>query len=138
MMTGGGPRWRALGYAVVSAIALAALAYRVQDLGRYGFWNDEAWVALSTRVAGFTQFWLSLSTTPILWAAALGPLARIGIAPEVALRLLPLLFAVLTVWAAYRAGVRQAGLVGGMLALVAIGFAPASTQYPKALKHYGA
>ena len=138
MATGGGPRWRALGYAVVSAIALAALACRAEDLGRYGFWNDEAWVALSTRVAGFTQFWLSLSTTPILWAAALGPLARIGVAAEVALRLLPLLFAVLTLWAAYRTGARQAGLLGGLLALAAIGFDPASIQYAKLLKHYSA
>ena len=76
MMAGAGPRWRPLGYAVAGSVALAALVYRLQDVGRYGFWNDEAWVALSTRVAGFAQFWLSLSTTPILWAATLRPLAH--------------------------------------------------------------
>jgi hypothetical protein len=138
MSTGGGPRWRALGYAVACAIALAALVYRVQDLGRYGFWNDEAWVALATRVAGFSQFRLSLGPTPILWAAALVPLARLGMAAEVTLRLLPLLFSVLTLWAAYRTGTHRAGLVGGTFALAAIGFDPASIQYAKLLKHYGA
>jgi hypothetical protein len=34
------------------AVALAGVALRLVDLGRFGFWNDEAWVATSTRVAG--------------------------------------------------------------------------------------
>jgi predicted membrane-bound mannosyltransferase len=56
---------RVAGLVLAGGVALAAIAIRLVDFGRYGFWNDEAWVALSTRVEGISQFWLSLSTTPI-------------------------------------------------------------------------
>ena len=131
-------RFSGVTYATIGALAVAALAYRVQDLGRYGFWNDEAWVALSTRVAGFAQFRLSLGPTPILWAAALRPLAHLPIAPEVALRLLPLAFALLTVGAAWRTAGRLGGLLAGLVALAAIGLDPLSIEYAKLLKQYGA
>ena len=55
------------------AIALAGIALRLEDVGRYGFWNDEAWVAIATRVEGLQQFLLALSVTPIGWGALLEP-----------------------------------------------------------------
>ena len=63
-------------------LALAGVALRLRAFGQFGFWNDEAWVALSTRVDDFEQFWLSLSVTPVLWAATLRAgrlLARIAV-----------------------------------------------------------
>src|SRR5206468_1298012 len=98
---GGGGRLRARGASVAESrglkrwawpalawgVGLAGLAYRIRELGRYGFWNDEAWVALSTRVQGVAQFRLSLGPTPVLWAATLRLLAPLPLAPEVALGL---------------------------------------------------
>jgi len=34
------------------AVALGGVAARLDGFGRYGLWNDEAWVALATRVEG--------------------------------------------------------------------------------------
>jgi hypothetical protein len=119
-------------------LGLAALVYRLRDFGRYGFWNDEAWVALATRVEGLAQFWLSLSTTPLLWAVALEPLSWLPAPPELTLRLLPFVFSLLTLWAAYRTGSHLGGTAGGILALAAIGFDPESIEWAKVLKQYSA
>ncbi len=124
--------------AVVVALGVAALAVRVVDLGRYGFWNDEAWVALSTRVVGANQFWLSLSTTPPLWAATLRTLALAPGPPETLLRLFPLAFGCLGLWLAHRVGRSLGGRLGGVLALAAVAFDPGSVEYSKLLKQYSA
>ena len=126
--------WPALAWGV----GLAGLAYRIRELGRYGFWNDEAWVALSTRVQGVAQFRLSLGPTPVLWAATLRLLAPLPLAPEVSLRLLPLLFSGLTLWLAFRTGRHLVGALGGLLALGAIAFDPGSILWAKLLKQYSA
>jgi hypothetical protein len=123
---------------VAWGVALAGLALRLQDFGRYGFWNDEAWVALVTRVATPEQFWLALSITPIGWAALLKLVSAFPGPPEVTLRLLPLGFGLLTLWTAYRVGVRLAGGAAGVLALVAVAFEPYSVAYSRVLKHYTA
>src|SRR4030095_4641077 len=72
------------------AVALAGAALRLTGFGQHGFWNDEAWVAVSTRGEGLGQFLLALGVTPIAWAALLRPLALLPGPPEVMLRLLPL------------------------------------------------
>lgn len=127
--------WTALAWAV----GLVGLYVRLHDLGRWGFWNDEAWVALSTRVEGFSQFWLSLSVTPIAWAGVLRGMARVFSAPEFTLRLLPLAFSMLTLWAAYRAGRELSGHpLGGVLATAVLALDPPSVQHAKVLKHYSA
>jgi hypothetical protein len=120
-------------------VVAAALYLRLENFGRFGFWNDEAWVALSTRVDGAAQFWLSLSVTPILWAVVLRLWAIVGAAPEYWLRLLPCAWSCLTLWAAYRAGTRFAAhAFGGVLALAVIAFEPRSVEQAKLLKHYSA
>jgi len=118
-------------------LALAGLVLRLQDFGRYGFWNDEAWVALSTRV-GWSQFWLALGPTPVGWAALLQVFALLPGRPEVTLRLLPLVFGTLTLWAAWRTGVALAGVGAGLLALAAVAFDPTSIVFAKVLKPYTA
>jgi hypothetical protein len=125
--------------ALAVPVVAAGVALRLWDFGRYGFWNDEAWVALATRVEGFAQFWLAISLTPILWAAALRVLALLPSAPEVTLRLLPLGWSLATLWLAWRLGRELSGhALGGLLALVVIACDPSSIQYAKTLKPYGA
>src|SRR5262249_29496208 len=52
---------------VAIGVAVAGVAYRLASFGRYGFWNDEAWVAITTRVASPAEFWLAAGTTPLGW-----------------------------------------------------------------------
>jgi hypothetical protein len=112
---------------------------RLAEFGSHAFWNDEAWVALTTRVRGLDQFWLSLGVTPPLWAASLQPLALLPAPPEVSLRLLPLGFGMLTIAAAYGLGAAFAGhALGGVLAAGAIATDPLSIVYARELKHYTA
>jgi hypothetical protein len=121
------------------AIAVLGVVVRLAGLARYPFWNDEAWVALSTRVDGLGQFWLSLAITPPLWAACLRLLALLPGPPEVTLRLLPLLFGALTLAAAYRVGTAFAGhAIGGVLAMGVVASDPLSVYYSRELKHYTA
>jgi hypothetical protein len=121
------------------ALAAAGLALRLVDFGRHDFWNDEAWVALSTRVEGVAQFWLSIAVTPPLWAATLQPLAALPAPPEVALRVLPLLFGLLTLATGYRVGSMFAGnAVGGIAAVAVLAGDPMSVVYSRELKHYTA
>ena len=62
---------RRVALVVAAGLGLLGIGLRLSDLGTYGFWNDEAWVALCTRVQGLPQFWLSLSVTPVLWGVTL-------------------------------------------------------------------
>src|SRR5262245_47056427 len=120
------------------AVGLAGVGLRLWGFGRYGFWNDEAWVAISTRVEGTRQLLLSLSVTPLLWGVLLRPLALVG-PPEVSLRLLPLAFGVATMWLAWRLGSRLAGHpAGGLLALALVAFDPTSVVWAQQLKQYTA
>jgi len=129
------PSWQAVAW----LLALAGLLLRVQDLGRYAFWNDEAWVALCTRVEGLDQFWLSMGTTPLLWAMSLKLLSLLLPAAEFSLRLLPFVSSCLTMWAAYRLGRHLGGSdLAGALALAVIAFDPLSIEHAKVLKQYSA
>jgi hypothetical protein len=120
-------------------LAATGLALRLVDFARHDFWNDEAWVALSTRTEGIAQFWLSLAITPPLWAASLRPLALLPAAPEASLRVLPLVFGMLTLAAAYRVGTAFAGhAIGGVVALAVVAADPLSVAYSRELKHYTA
>jgi hypothetical protein len=120
-------------------VGLVGVALRIASLGRPGFWNDEAWVAISTRVSGMGQFLLSLSVTPVLWAALLRPLAWLPAPPEVSLRLLPLAFGLATLWLAWRLGGRLAEHpLGGLLALAVVAVDPVSVVWSQQLKPYTA
>lgn len=111
---------------------------RLGELGTFGFSNDEAWVALCTRVHGFRQFWLAIAMTPVGWAALVKGVSLVHLS-EAALRAVPLVFGCLTLWMAHRAGCRFAGHpLGGVLALAVIAFAPLSIAYAKVLKQYTA
>jgi hypothetical protein len=119
--------------------ALGGVAYRCQDFGRYGFWNDEAWVALGTRVEGWAQWWLALSVTPIGWAGLLRALGAAPGPPEFVLRLLPLVASVATLAVVYRLGTRVAGhLAGGVAAVALVAFDATAVEYAKVLKQYSA
>jgi hypothetical protein len=121
------------------AIALVGVAIRLHDVGRHGFWNDEAWVATATRVEGVRQFLLALSVTPVGWGALLEPLSYAPGRPETTLRLLPVAFGVLTLWLAWRLGARLAGhAAGGLCALALVAFDPAGIAWAQQLKPYTA
>lgn len=124
--------------AVAWLVGLVGLWLRLQDFGRYGFWNDEAWVALSTRVAGPGQFWLALGPTPVGWASILQLFSWLPVSPEMALRLLPLFFSLLTLWAAWATASALAGGLAGVLAVAMLAFEPTAVVYGKLLKSYSA
>jgi hypothetical protein len=119
-------------------LAVAGVAMRAGELGTFGFSNDEAWVALATRVEGFRQFWMAIVMTPIAWAVLLKAVSLVHLS-ETALRSVPFAFGCLTLWIAYRAGRRFAGHpLGGVLALAAVAFDPLAVAYAKVLKQYTA
>jgi len=125
---------------IITALLLAAVgvAMRASDLGASGFANDEAWVALCTRVQGVQQFWLSIVMTPVGWATLLKGVSLVHTS-EIALRTVPFLFGCAVLWIAYRAGARFAGHpLGGVLAVAAVAFDPLATAYAKVLKQYTA
>jgi len=124
---------------VAAALALAGAGLRLWDFGAGGFWNDEAWVALASRVEGLEQFLLAVSVTPIGWAALLRPLALVPGPPEIVLRLLPLAFGLATIGLAWRLGERLAGhALGGVFATALVAFDPASIAWSRELKPYSA
>ena len=125
--------------AAACVVGLAGVALRVWAVGRPGFWTDEAWVAISTRVSGVVQFLVSLSHTPILWVALLRPLACLPLSPEISLRLLPLGFGIATLWLAWRLGGQLAGHpLGGLLGLAVVAIDPVSVLWSQQLKPYTA
>lgn len=136
-------QWRAPSgerLAVVAAMAAAVvgLAYRLHEFGRYGFWNDEAWVALSTRIHDPGQLRLAVACSPALWTVLLRPLALLP-HPEVALRLLPLACSLATLGLAWHLGRRLGGhALGGALAVLLVALDPTSIRYAKELKQYSA
>jgi hypothetical protein len=112
---------------------------RASGLAAGSFANDEAWVALSTRVSGWAQFWLAVSTTPLAWAGLLKADALVLAPTEATLRAVPLTFGCLTMLAAYLAGARHAGhRIGGLAALAVVAIDPLSIWYAKFLKQYTA
>lgn len=125
--------------AAACVVGLVGVVLRIAAVGRPGFWNDEAWVALSARVSGVAQFLLSLSVTPVLWAALLRPLALLPLPPEISLRLLPFAFGVATLWLAWRLGWRLVDHpLGGLLALAVVAVDPVSVVWSQQLKPYTA
>jgi hypothetical protein len=130
---------RPLWLGAAALLLLAGLVLRAQELGTWALSNDEAWVALSTRVEGIDQFWLAIAMTPVGWAGLL-KLVQVSIgSTEAVLRSVPLVFGCLTMWMAYVAGRRFAGHpLGGVLALAAVAFDPLSIAYAKVLKQYTA
>jgi hypothetical protein len=138
---GGGraPRRSRLVYVEVGlAVAIAACVFAVHDVSYMlgaPFWLDEAWVAVSTRVP-LDRLDVASSVTPIGWTFLLRLIPFSG---QQDLRLLTLLFAFLTVLAAYAFG-RSLGLlpvVGGVLAAAAALLVPAML-YRDDLKQYTA
>ena len=127
--------WRLLAFAV----AAAGIALRWSELGEYGFSNDEAWVALATRVDGLAQARFAFAMTPIGWAALVKLASLVGSDPELVLRLVPFGFGVLGLAIAWRAGRRFAGHeLGGLLALAVVAFDPLEITYARILKQYTA
>ena len=119
-------------------VAIAGIGYRLVEFGRYGFWTDEAWVALATRVDGWEQFKLAASHTPIAWVGLLR-LVPSTITPEVGLRAIPLVFSCLSLAVAWRLGIRLAGHpLGGLLAVAALALDPLAIAFAKVLKQYSA
>jgi hypothetical protein len=112
------------------------LAYRLEDFGRYGFWTDEAYVALATRVHGWSQIWLAAGPTPIGFALLVRAVSWLGGPADVVLRLVPLAFSVGAMALAYRIGRRVGGPAGGALALAAVAIEPYSIDMAKLLKQY--
>jgi hypothetical protein len=123
-------------HAAAVGIGIAGVAVRLRGFGRYGFWNDEAWVALTTRV-GIGDLWLAAGQTPLGWVALLR-LAALGDPPEVWLRLLPLAFGLASLWPAWALGRRLGGDVAGLVALGAVALDPLGVGYAKELKQYSA
>src|SRR5258706_3259764 len=111
------------------------MALRIVDLGRFGFWNDEAWVALTTRVETVSQFRLSVGHTPIGFVLLLRAMPAWA-SPELTLRLVPLAFGVATMWIAWRLGRRVAGPAGALAGLCAPGLCPVRIALSVQTTHY--
>ncbi|MET3806225.1 hypothetical protein ABIB25_003235 [Nakamurella sp. UYEF19] len=137
--TAGFRRWRASHLAgrrawpdVVLAGILALATFVVHDVGymlSFPFWTDEAWVAISTRLP-LSQITTVTASTPTGWTFLL---RLVVVGGDERLRIVPLLFAALTVIAAY-AYVRTLpwpGLLLGRLAAALAGVAALLT--PSAL-----
>jgi hypothetical protein len=123
---------------VASALfAVAGMVLRIVDLGRFGFWNDEAWVALTTRTETLSQFWLSVGHTPIGFVLLLRAMPAWA-SPELTLRLVPLAFGAATMWIAWRLGRRVAGPAGALAGLTAVALDPLEIAFSKQLKQYTA
>jgi hypothetical protein len=126
---------RGLLIAAMVLIAGVAIELRLEEFGRFGFWTDEAWVALSTRVSA-SQYWLAVSITPVLWAVLLKAISVLPGPPELVLRLLPLAGSLLTVWGAGRLATNLGGPAAGLLAAAVVAVDPLAVQYAKLLKPY--
>jgi len=123
---------------VASAVlAVAGMALRIVDLGRFGFWNDEAWVALTTRVGTLSQFWLSVGHTPVGFVLLLRTMPAWAW-PELMLRVVPVAFGGATMWIAWRLGRRVAGPAGALAGLAAVALDPLEIAFSKQLKQYTA
>lgn len=123
---------------VAGALALVGIGLRAWNLGTYGFWNDEAWVALCTRVQGLRAFWLAIAPTPVLWAVTLDVWSVLGTG-EGWLRGLAFVASVAGLWMAFRLGRRIAGHpAGGLLPLAILAVEPLSVAHAKLLKQYSA
>ncbi|MGD0065283.1 MAG: hypothetical protein ABSB76_17770 [Streptosporangiaceae bacterium] len=122
-------RWqRTVEYLAVLLLGLLVLV--VHDVGyllRQPFWNDEAWVAATTRFP-LSQLPATTSSTPIGWSVLLRLLTVRG---EQTSRLLPLAFAGAAVVIAYWFGRelgwprREASVAAGLLAGTAVLLVPA-------------
>ncbi|MGP7996727.1 MAG: hypothetical protein ACLPKI_05255, partial [Streptosporangiaceae bacterium] len=113
-------RWRRTGEHL-AALALGLLVLVVHDVGyllNLPFWNDEAWVAVTTRFP-LSQLPAATSSTPIGWSVLMRLLTVRG---EQTSRLLPLAFAGAAVVIAYWFGRelgwprREASVAAGLLA----------------------
>jgi len=122
-------RWRrTVEYLVVLALGLLVLV--VHDVGyllRQPFWNDEAWVAVTTRFP-LSQLPATTSSTPIGWSVLMRLFTVRG---EQTSRLLPLAFAGAAVVIAYWFGRelgwarREVSVAAGLLAGTAVLLVPA-------------
>jgi hypothetical protein len=134
-VTGGAARFLAairrrltIEHVAAAVLGLAVLAvHDVPYLLSQSFWNDEGWVAVTTRFP-LSQLRETTNSTPIGWSALL----RLVTVPRTqSPRLLPLLFAgaavVIAYWFARQLGWRHreeavcAGLLGGIAALLVPG-----------------
>jgi hypothetical protein len=122
------PRRRIAEYLAV--LLLGSLVLVVHDVGyllRQPFWNDESWVAVTTRFP-LSQLPATTISTPIGWSV-LERLLTVG--GKQTARLLPLAFAGAAVVAAYWLGRglgwrrQQVAVIGGVLAGIAVLLAPA-------------
>jgi hypothetical protein len=122
-------RWRRTAeYLAVLLLGLLVLVvHDVRYLLNLPFWNDEAWVAVTTRFP-LSQLPAATSSTPIGWSVLMRLLTVRG---EQTARLLPLAFAGAAVVIAYWFGRelgwprREASVAAGLLAGVAVLLAPA-------------
>ena len=122
-------RWRRIGEHL-AVLLLGLLVLVVHDVGyllRQPFWNDESWVAVTTRFP-LSQLPAMTISTPIGWSVLERLLTVRG---QQTSRLLPLAFAGAAVVAAYWLGRglgwrrRQVAVIGGALAGIAVLLAPA-------------
>jgi hypothetical protein len=111
-------------------LLLGLLVLVVHDVGymlRQPFWNDEAWVAVTTRYP-LSQLPAITSSTPIGWSVLL---RAVTLHPDQASRLMPLAFAgaavVIAYWLGRRIGWRQpeASVAAGLLAALGVLLVPA-------------
>lgn len=136
----GGARFRHHLPDLVAIVGLLALFFAVNDVALWikaGYWQDEAWTAVSTRVP-LGDLPTVTSSTPIGWTLLL----RLIPDPD-ALRLLPLAFALIAVIAAYALGRllpwrnRVEAVLAGLVCATAVVLLPAE-QLRHDLKQYTA
>ncbi len=129
---------RAREWALVAVLLLVGFAVRAREIARYSLWLDEAWVGVTSRTQTIGDFLTSLSSTPVLFALSIKLSQATVRQPELAPRLVPLVFATLALVLAFRLGRELAGPSAGLLALGLLAFQPAAIAYAKQVKQYSA
>ena len=134
--------WSMLAAALPTAIALAGTLLAIsQWAGARPLWLDEEMILLNVRDRGWSGLggllWLGQSA-PLGWMAAeRAALLTLG-SGEMALRLVPVLFGIGTIAAAFWIGRRWMGAAGAALLALLCAFGQHITHYSFEAKHYSA
>lgn len=122
----------------VGIILLVATGLRVYEIASYSLWLDEAWVGLSSHARTLSDFFTSLSSTPVLFAATTRLFQAVFRQPELGARFFPFICSILTLVLTFRLAKQLQGALGGSIALTLIAFHPVFIHYAKQLKQYSA
>jgi 4-amino-4-deoxy-L-arabinose transferase-like glycosyltransferase len=121
---------------VVALIFVAAVFFRLYELGARNLWTDEAWVALAAMQSTAAKALAAGQSTPPFYLLAVWAMVQLWGHGELALRSLSFLFGVGTLWLVWRFSRQLLEVPAAVLALAAVAFSPIMVYYSKELKQY--